>query len=142
MVSHYISQILIVNTGMCYLAGTKDQGKRTLTLLNDHKSTPLIDKSSLSLFRFLLFILFWGVGVCVCKSSSKTIFEDVAYFRVKCARIQSPSLSQRKVSMGISSCSLVAIKKATQNCIEAETSAQTSPRTGRTSVGALKMFQS
>lgn len=77
MVSHYTSQILILNIGMCYLAGTKDQGKTTLTLLNDHKSTPLTDMSGLSLFIFLLFTLFQGGG-----SSLKTIFEDVVYFRV------------------------------------------------------------
>lgn len=44
--------------------------------------------------------------------------------------------------MSISSCSLVALKKGTQNHTEAEISAQTSSRTGRTSVSALKIFQS
>lgn len=72
MISHYTSQILILNIGMCYLACTKDQGKRTLILFNDVNSTLLIDMPGLSLFRFLLFTLFLG----------GYLFEDVVYFRV------------------------------------------------------------
>jgi len=112
MASHYTSQILILNTEMCSLASTKDQGKMTLTLLNDRKSTPLIDMSCISLFGFFLFTLFLG------GFSSKAILEDVVYFRVQCVSfacvrswIQSPSPSERKVSVGISSCSLAAVKK-------------------------------
>lgn len=40
---------------MCYLVGTKDQGQRVFTFLNEHKLTPLIDKFSLSLFTYTLF---------------------------------------------------------------------------------------
>lgn len=57
MFSHHTSQILILNIGMCFLAGTDDQGKRTLFFMI---ITPLMDMSCLPLFRFLLFTLFLG----------------------------------------------------------------------------------
>lgn len=55
MVCHSTCHILILNIGMCYLIGTKDQGQRLFTCLNEHKSTPLIDIFSLSLCTYTLF---------------------------------------------------------------------------------------
>lgn len=77
MVCHSTCHILILSFGMCYLVGTKCTRQRVFTFLKEHKSTPLIGIFSLSHFKY-----FGNGGEERGCSSSKTIFEDVVYFRV------------------------------------------------------------